>query len=128
LQSSVHGVLSKSHVPRAWRFNNRGNPMNIIQKQADFGRTLFEINQNALQETIRTQQENIRKYFELNATFGQRLPEVRDVTSFMELQREYGATLWNGIKESTQSQAGILKSAVEETGTAVRKVFTPEAA
>jgi hypothetical protein len=110
------------------RFNNRGNPMNIIQKQADFGRTLFEINQNALQETIRTQQENIRKYFELNATFGQRLPEVRDVTSFMELQREYGATLWNGIKESTQSQAGILKSAVEETGTAVRKVFTPEAA
>jgi hypothetical protein len=102
--------------------------MNIIQKQADFGRTLFEINQNALQETIRTQQENIRKYFELNATFGQRLPEVRDVTSFIELQREYGATLWNGIKESTQSQAGILKSAVEETGTAVRKVFTPEAA
>ena len=102
--------------------------MNIIQKQADFGRTLFEINQNAMQEMIRTQQENIQKYFELNMTFGQRLPEVRDVTSLMELQREYGATLWSGIKASTQSQAAILKSAVEETGTAVRKVFTTEAA
>jgi hypothetical protein len=100
--------------------------MNMIQKQADFGRTLFEINQNAMQEMIRTQQENVQKYFEMNTTFGQRLPEVRDVATFMELQREYGATLWSNIKESTQSQAGILKSAAEETGEAVRKVFTAE--
>ena len=100
--------------------------MNIIQKQADFGRTLFEINQNAMQEMIRTQQENIQKYFEMNTSFGQRLPEIRDVATFMELQREYGATLWSNIKESTQSQAGILKSAAEETGEAVRKVFTTE--
>ncbi|MFT6518842.1 MAG: hypothetical protein ACJATP_002511 [Candidatus Azotimanducaceae bacterium] len=100
--------------------------MNMIQKQADFGRTLFEINQNAMQEMIRTQQENVQKYFEMNTTFGQRLPEVRDVATFMELQREYGATLWSNIKESTQSQAGILKSAAEETGEAVRKVFTTE--
>jgi len=100
--------------------------MNMIQKQADFGRTLFEINQNAMQEMVRTQQENIQKYFEMNTSFGQRLPEVRDVATFMELQREYGATLWSNIKESTQSQAGILKSAVEETGEAVRKAFTAE--
>ena len=101
--------------------------MNIIQKQVDFGRSLFEINQNAMQEIVRTQQENLQKYFELNASFCKRLPEVRDVTTFVELQREYGATLWSNIKESTQSQAGILKSAVEETGEAVRKVFTAEA-
>jgi hypothetical protein len=100
--------------------------MNMIQKQADFGRTLFEINQNAMQEMVRTQQENIQKYFEMNTTFGQRLPEVRDAATFMELQREYGATLWSNIKESTQSQANILKSAAEETGEAVRKVFTAE--
>jgi hypothetical protein len=100
--------------------------MNIIQKQADFGRTLFEINQNAMQEMVRTQQENIQKYFDMNTSFGQRLPEIRDAATFMELQREYGATLWTNIKESTQSQASILKSAAEETGEAVRKVFTAE--
>ena len=101
--------------------------MNIMQKQADFVRTLFEINQNAMQEMIRTQQENIQKYFAMNTAFGQRLPEIRDVATFMEMQREYGATLWTNIKESTQSQAGILKSAVEETGEAVRKVFATDA-
>ena len=101
--------------------------MNIMQKQADFGRTLFEINQNAMQEMIRTQQENIQKYFAMNTAFGERLPEIRDVATFMEMQREYGATLWTNIKESTQSQAGILKSAVEETGEAVSKVFATDA-
>ena len=88
--------------------------MNIMQKQADFGRTLFEINQNAMQEMIRTQQENIQKYFAMNTAFGQRLPEIRDVATFMEMQREYGATLWTNIKESTQSQAGILKSELKK--------------
>lgn len=101
--------------------------MNIIQKQADFGRTIFEINQNAISELVKVGQENIQKYVELNSTFGKRLPEVRDVTSFVELQKEYGETLWADIKSATQTQAGIYKSAIEETGAAVRKVFTTEA-
>ncbi len=98
--------------------------MNILQKQADFGRTLFEINQNAMQESFRTQQANWQKYFELNSDFGQRLPEVKDVTTFVELQREYGSTLWANTKEATQVQTDIVKSAITETGEAVRKVFS----
>ena len=97
--------------------------MNIIEKQADFGRTLFEINQNTFQELFRSSQENIQKYFELNGEFGQKLPEVRDVPSFVELQREYGETLWGNLRQAGQSQTEILKAAVEETGNAVRKVF-----
>lgn len=100
--------------------------MNILERQADFGRTLFEINQNTIQELFRSTQENVQKYFELNSEFGQKLPEVHDVSSFAELQREYGETLWSNVREATQSQAEILKSAVEETGNAVRKVFSTE--
>ncbi len=97
--------------------------MNILQKQADFGRTIFEINQNAMQESFRTQQQNWQKYFELNSSFGQRLPEVKDVSTFVELQREYGSTLWENTKEATQVQTEIVKSAMAEAGEAVRKVF-----
>jgi hypothetical protein len=97
--------------------------MNIIEKQADFGRTLFEINQNTFQELFRSTQENVQKYFELNSEFGQKLPEIHDVSSFVELQREYGETLWGNVRQASQSQTEILKSAVEETGDAVRKVF-----
>jgi hypothetical protein len=99
---------------------------NIIERQADFGRTLFEINQHTLQELAQSTQSNFKKYFEMNTEFGQKLPEVKDVTSFVELQREYGETLWGNVREATQTQSEILKSAVEETGEAVRKVFTTE--
>ena len=99
---------------------------NIIERQADFGRTLFEINQNTLQELAQSTQANFKKYFEMNSEFGKKLPEVKDVTSFVELQREYGETLWGNVREATQTQSEILKSAVEETGEAVRKVFATE--
>ena len=102
--------------------------MNILEKQSEFGRTFFEINQNAFQEFTRTQQENWKNYFELNADFGKKLPEVKDISTFMELQREYGQTLWSGFKDATTEQAGIVKTAVTETGEAVRKVFSPEVA
>lgn len=102
--------------------------MNMIQKQVEMGRALFEINQNTFQELARTQQDNIKKYFELNTDFSQRLPEVNDISSFVELQREYNETLWNGIKDTTKGQVDVIKTAVEESGEAVRKAFTVETA
>ena len=102
--------------------------MNIIEKQVEMGKALFEINQNTMQELARSQQDNLKKYFELNSDFSKRLPEVNDISSFVELQREYNETLWSGIKESTQGQVDVIKTAVEESGAAVRKAFTVETA
>jgi predicted metal-binding protein len=64
----------------------------------------------------------------LNSTFGKRLPEVTDISTFVELQREYGSTLWENTKEATQNQTEIMKSALTEAGEAVRKVFNTDAA
>ncbi len=100
--------------------------MNLIEKQVEMGRAFFEINQNTFQELARTQQENMKKYFELNSEFSKRLPEVKDVSTFVELQREYGETLWTGIKESTRTQVEVLRTAAEETTGAVRKAFAVE--
>ncbi len=102
--------------------------MNMIQKQVEMGRALFEINQNTFQELARTQQDNLKKYFELNSDFSKRLPEVSDISSFVELQREYNETLWTGIKDTTKGQVDVIKTAVEESGEAVRKAFTVETA
>lgn len=102
--------------------------MNIVEKQVEMGRALFEINQNTFQELARTQQDNFKKYLEMNSEFSKRLPEVKDFSSFVELQREYNETLWDGFKTSTQGQVEVLKTAVEESGEAVRKAFTVETA
>ena len=97
--------------------------MSYLQKQAEIGKTFFEINQNTFTELMNSQQENFKKYLELNNNFSSKLPEVKDVASFMELQREYGETLWSGIKEATRVQADILKTSVEQTTNAVQQVF-----
>ena len=101
--------------------------MNILQKQTEFGRSFFEISQNAFQDLARIQQDNLKNYFDLNNDFSQKLTDVQDVAGFVELQRDYSQSLWNGVKKTTKGQAEILRTAIEETGEAVRKVYTVQA-
>ena len=100
--------------------------MNMIQKQVEMGRALFEINQNTFQELARTQQDNIKKYFELNTDFSKRLPEVNDISSFVELQREYNETLWAHTKSSFEAQTELLKGAFGNTREALKEAYTFE--
>lgn len=100
--------------------------MNIIEKQTELGRSLYEINSNTLKELATVQRESVEKYFETNRTFGERLPEIKSVTDFLALQREYGETLWSNAKDSVESQNEIVRTAFEEASSAMKTVFTPE--
>ena len=100
--------------------------MSILEKQAAFGQSFFDINQKTLQEIAQIQQENVKNYFALNSDFSQKLPEVRDVSSFLELQREYSEQLWNGVLETTRTQADVLKSAAQDTGEAFRTLYSEQ--
>jgi hypothetical protein len=98
--------------------------MSYLEKQAAASQTFYDINQTAFQQIMNSQQESFRKFLELNNDFSKKLPEVKDLSSFVELQREYGETLWSGVTEATQLQAEILRTSAEETTSAVRKLFT----
>lgn len=100
--------------------------MSIIEKQADLGRSLYEINSSTLSEIADLSRKNIEQYFEVNRAFGEKLPEVRAVSSFFELQREYGETLWNNAREAVEAQNAILKNAFNETREVVSTAFTAE--
>ncbi len=100
--------------------------MNIIEKQTELGKTLFQINTNTVREYAQLQRENIEKYFELNRSYTEKLPEIRDLGTFMELQREYNETLWNGVRESVKEQTELLKTAMEDTGKAFQDAFQGE--
>jgi hypothetical protein len=100
--------------------------MSIRDRQADLGKNLFQINANTLRGLAELGRDNVEKYFELNASFWDRLPEVEGFSGFAELQREYNESVWEGVKESAQSQAELLKEALEESGDALKAAFTPE--
>ena len=101
--------------------------MNIIERQTELGKSLYEINTNAMKEFATLQKANIEKYLETNRSFGEKLPEVKDITSFVELQREYGATLWSNVKISFEHQNELFRSALEDTRDALKHAFTTDA-
>lgn len=101
--------------------------MSVVQNQLNLGRELFEINTQVARRMTEIAGEGIKQYFQTNQEFAQRLTEVRDLSTFVELQQEYGKTLYNGASERMQSQGEILKEAVERGGEALRGAFSPEA-
>ena len=102
--------------------------MSIIERQTELGRSIVEINTNTLKELATLQRENIEKYFSTNRTYGAKLPEVNDLSSFVSLQRDYTETLWSNVKEAVETQNGVVRSAFEATREALTKAFTTEQA
>ena len=100
--------------------------MNSMERQAAFGREWFELNTGTLRRLAELQTEGVQKVFETNRTFAEKLPEVKDITSFMELQREYGESMWNGFSEGLKANGEVLKEAVESAGELLRGAFTAE--
>jgi len=102
--------------------------MNILEKQVKLGRDLFEINTGVVRQMVELQANGVRQYFETNQEFASKLPKVRDVSSFVEIQRDYGQALWSDAQSNFRTGGGVLKSAVENTGTALREAFNRDEA
>ena len=102
--------------------------MNIIERQTTLGKSLYEININAMKEFATLQKDNVEKYLATNRSFGEQLPAVKDINSLVELQRQYGATLWSNAKGSFEHQNELLRTAIEDTRDALKQAFTPDSA
>ena len=102
--------------------------MSVLEKQANLGRELFEINTHVARRMFEISGEGVKQYFATNQEFAQKLTEVRDVTSFVELQREYGTALYNGMNERLQTRGEVLKEAVERGSEVVRSAFANDEA
>jgi hypothetical protein len=97
--------------------------MNAFEKGAQLGRDLFEINAETLRKITELSAENLKKYVELNQNYLQKLPEVREFGTFLELQRDYGQSLWKGMQEDLKARGQILREAVEGSGGVLRGAF-----
>lgn len=101
--------------------------MSMIEKQAKLGRELLELNVDTVRKFAELSSENFRKYMELNQNYVEKLPEIREVGAFVELQRDYGQSLWEGVREDFKARGDIVRTAVEHTGSLIRGAFSSEA-
>jgi hypothetical protein len=97
--------------------------MNPFEKTAQVGRELFEINAETVRKITELSAENFKNYMALNQDYLQKLPEVRELSAFVELQRDYSENLWKGMQDDLKARGEIIREAVEETGSVVRSAF-----
>lgn len=102
--------------------------MNVIEAPMKLGRDLLEINTTVVRRMTEITGEGIKQYLETNQEFAKKLPEVRDLSSFMELQRDYGQTLYTGATERFQTRGEVIREAFEKSGAAIRSVFDQDEA
>lgn len=100
--------------------------MNIIEKQTELGKSLYEINTSTMKEYFNLQRESFEKYVEMNREFGAKLPEIKDLSSAMELQKAYNETLWAHTKSNFEAQKDLLTGAFGNTRDALKVAYTFE--
>ncbi len=99
--------------------------MNPFEKQLEVGRELMELNAQWFKKIAEFDVQNVQKYVELNQTFAQRLPEVKDVETFMGLQREYGETLWNGAQEVLRERGEMVREVATANAEVLKSAYAP---
>ena len=98
--------------------------MNFMEKQAELGKSLYEINTSTMSHMFELSRKNIEQYVETNRAFGEKLPEVREISAFFNLQREYGETLWNNARVAVEAQNELLTGAFNDTREAITTAST----
>ena len=100
--------------------------MNPFEQQMKLGRELMELNSEWFRKLAEFDAKNLSDYVQFNQDFAGKLPDVKDIQDFMELQREYGEQLWNNTQAAMKARGEMLQDALNANGETLRKAFTPE--
>ena len=100
--------------------------MNPFEQQMKLGRELMELNSEWFRKLAEFDSRNFNDYVQFNQDFAGKLPEVKDIQGFIELQREYGEQLWTNTQEAMQARGEMLRDAMTANGETLRKAFSPE--
>ena len=100
--------------------------MSTFDKQIQLGRDLVELNNEWFRKIVEFDRKSFTDYVQFNQDFASRLPEVKDIQSFAELQREYGQQLWSSAQEALKSRGELLQDAFKANGEVIRQAFGAE--
>ncbi len=100
--------------------------MNMMEKQMQMGRDLMELNTEWFRKIAEFDGQNFQKYVDMNQEFAQRLPQIRDIQGFVDLQREYGEALWNNTQEVFKARNDMLREAMDANGEVMRGAWSTE--
>jgi predicted flap endonuclease-1-like 5' DNA nuclease len=89
--------------------------MDLMQQPAHIARQLVEINLNTMNKMFQLTGNGIKQLMELTADYLQRLSQPEGMQDLLQIQRNYGQTLANGIREDLQERGELLRGAFKQT-------------
>ncbi len=98
--------------------------MNPFEQQMKLARNLMELNTEWFRKLAEFDSKNFSSYIQFNQDFAGKLPEVKDIQGFAELQREYGKQLWDNTRAALKSRVEMQREAFEANSEIIRKAYT----
>lgn len=89
--------------------------MEVLQRPANVARQLIEINFNTMGELLKLTSTGVQQYMDLNAQYVQRMTSPDGLKNVMDVQRDYGKSLYDGIRGDLQGRGELLRSAIKKT-------------
>lgn len=89
--------------------------MEVLQRPANVARQLIEINFNTMGELLKLTSTGVQQYLDLNAQYVQRMTSPEGLKNVMDVQRDYGKSLYDGIRGDLQGRGELLRSAFKQT-------------
>lgn len=101
--------------------------MNLIERQSQVTRELYEINVDTMQQLASLTREGIARYVSLNTDYLQKLGDRPGPAEWLELQQSYGASLLEGWRQDAEQGGRIMSSALERATSALRHAWSDAA-
>jgi hypothetical protein len=102
--------------------------MNPIERGQSFVKELNELNVNAFTKYFDIQREALEQYVDANRNRFAALREAKDVSGFVDAQREYYAALQKNVTAAIEKQVELARTNFEATGKLVRGLFQSDSA
>lgn len=94
--------------------------MELLQRPANVARQLIEINFNTMGELLKLTSSGLQQYMDLNSKYLQRMSSPDGLQNVVDVQREYGQSLFDGIRGDLQERGELLRSAFEQSSGVLR--------
>ena len=91
------------------------------------GRDLFALNVESMRKAMDLNTESWRKFMAMNEETMKKARTLKDYSGWMELQRNYGQSMWEDAQDWMRAQNELNQAAYTEASSMVREAYAPEA-
>ena len=98
-----------------------------LEKSLKLGKDLYDLNSGTINKLFTIDAESIDTFMDVNKSFGDRMPNIKGFSEFVEMQQDYGKALWDESQSVMSAKSEIVQDAMEQAKTLMADFYPPSA-